>query len=112
MFSGGYTITLVEEDPEKNSSFSCPNISCGKIFTKPLKAVNLQFGPDAFYDACPYCLTKISPNDRTAVVPVEESRSCQHYLGYLCEREKKTDIPDECMICKDIVACMLSSLKK
>jgi hypothetical protein len=112
MFSGGYTITLVEENPEKNSSFTCPNISCGKIFTKPLKAVNLQLGPDALYDACPYCLTKINLNDKIAAVPIEELRSCHYHLGYLCERERKTDVPDECLICKDIIACMLSVLKK
>ena len=74
--------------------------------------MNLQLGPDALYDACPYCLTKISSNDRAAVVPIEESRSCQHHLGYLRDRDKKTDVPDECMICKDIVDCMLGSLKK
>jgi hypothetical protein len=112
MFSGEYTMTLLEENPEKNCSFTCPNISCGKTFTEPLKAINLQEDPDALFDACPYCLTKIDLNDIVVAVPVEETRPCQHHLGFLYEREKKTDFPDECMLCKDIVACMLSKVKQ
>ena len=112
MLSGGYTITLIEENPKMNEIFTCPSVSCGKIFMKPLQAVNLQLSPDILYDACPYCLTRITPNNGTAAVPIEESRSCQHHLGFLCEREKKTDVPDDCMLCKDIITCMLGNLRK
>jgi hypothetical protein len=103
---------LVEEKSEKNRGFTCPSDSCGKTFTKPLRAMNLQLGPNALYEACPYCLTKLNPNGRPEVVTVEDSRSCQHHIGYLYNHKKKTDIPDECMICKDVVACMLGTLKK
>ncbi len=32
--------------------------------------------------------------------------SCAHHFGYLSERGNKENIPDECMICQNIVKCM------
>ena len=44
--------------------------------------------------------------------PVSEAPSeCAHYLGYLSEKSSKDQIPDECMMCKDIVTCMLKKMK-
>lgn len=50
--------------------------------------------------------------------PVEEKTSvpeapseCAHYLGYLSEKASSDKIPDECMMCKDIVTCMLKKMK-
>ena len=50
--------------------------------------------------------------------PLEEKTSvseapseCAHYLGYLSEKSSKDQIPDECMMCKDIVTCMLKKMK-
>ena len=31
---------------------------------------------------------------------------CSYYLGYLGERKQKEQIPDDCLVCKDIVECM------
>ena len=52
------------------------------------------------------------------IEPVEEkpsvseaSSDCAHYLGYLSEKSSKDQIPDECMMCKDIVTCMLKKMK-
>ena len=52
------------------------------------------------------------------VVDVEEQvetpeapSECAHYLGYLSEKSSKEQIPDECMMCKDIVTCMLKKMK-
>jgi len=42
---------------------------------------------------------------------VEKKSTCQHHLGYLSEREKKQQIPDECIICKDSVECMLRNMR-
>jgi hypothetical protein len=110
---------LTEEKMEKNGSFTCPNASCGRIFSKPLKALNVQLGADAMYDCCPYCLTGIAElEEKTETVQAEkepapqEPTSCAHHLGFLCERQSKESIPDECILCKDIVACMLSNLKR
>jgi hypothetical protein len=45
--------------------------------------------------------------------PKAESPSdCLHHLGYLSERSSKEGIPDECMMCKDIVSCMLKKMKE
>ena len=120
------------------------------MFTKPLKALNLQQDTEGPYDACPYCLTKIIVNDEPTInfdepemleqetlepetldseasveaelgveeaAPVEEKvevaeapSECANYLGYLSEKSSKDQIPDECMMCKDIVTCMLKKM--
>jgi hypothetical protein len=83
------------------------------------------------YDACPCCLTEINPvNDLTVTwdepkdTEVEEEKhaeekvelhekpsECVYHIGYLSERSSKEQIPDECMMCKDIVTCMLKKMK-
>lgn len=83
------------------------------------------------YDACPYCLTEI-PIEEDLTVSFDEpketeeeekvyaeehveisekSSGCSYHLGYLSERSSKDKIPDECMMCKDIVECMLKKTK-
>ena len=42
---------------------------------------------------------------------IEGPSECAHYLGYLSEKGSSVDIPDECMMCKDIVTCMLNKMK-
>jgi hypothetical protein len=42
----------------------------------------------------------------------EAPSDCLHYLGYLSERSSKEQIPVECMMCKDIVTCMLKKMKE
>jgi hypothetical protein len=91
--------------------------------------LNLQQDSEELYDACPYCLTEISLEDDLPVlsdepkeieaekhaeerVEIREKPSgCSHHLGYLSERSSKEKIPDECMMCKDIVECMLKKMK-
>jgi hypothetical protein len=134
-------MSQIEEKTKKGSMFTCPNASCGKVFSKPLKALNLQQDPDGPFDACPYCLTEINVEDTPAVAPdepetfeeeeteaeieVEETAppaeenvditeapsECRHHIGYLSEKSSKEQIPDECMMCKDIVKCMLKKMK-
>jgi hypothetical protein len=108
---------------------TCPNPACRKTFTSPLKTLNLQQDPAQTYAACPFCLTKItevqieaSNKPRKAQVETilskekptrsrEKPSACQHHLGYLSEREKNQQIPDECIICQDIVECMLRKMR-
>jgi hypothetical protein len=108
------------------------------VFTKPLRALNLQQDTEEPYDACPYCLTEIKLDESPAafdepetfepeeaepdveeMAHVEEKvktpeapSECLHYLGYLSEKSSKEKIPDECMMCKDIVTCMLKKMKE
>ena len=102
--------------------------------------MNLQQDTEEPYDACPYCLTEITVEEEPTInyeepetmepetfeaeealvetEPLEEKTSvseapseCAHYLGYLSEKSSKDQIPDECMMCKDIVTCMLKKMK-
>jgi hypothetical protein len=49
--------------------------------------------------------------EEPAKIP-ETPSECRHYLGYLSEKSAKEQIPDECMMCKDIVSCMLKKMKE
>ncbi len=124
---------------EEAIPMTCPNRSCGKIFAKPLKAFNLQAESSGPYDACPYCLTEITRHeesiDAPVAIPVEvpqeiveeqvpevvveetvdapqQSSSCGYHLGYLSERNPKSQIPDECMTCRDMIECMLRKMRE
>lgn len=122
---------MSQNEEEQKSALTCPNNSCAKVFVKPIRALNLQAASAGPYDACPYCLTEINPDVLVAVhdelravevdekVPLEnlaevpqESPSCSYHLGYLSERESKGQIPDGCIVCKDIVECMLKKMKE
>ena len=139
-------MSQIEEKTKKGSMFTCPNASCGKVFSKPLKALNLHQDPEGPFDACPYCLTEINMEDTPATTPdkpetfeeeaveaepelevemeekappaekhveiPEAPSGCQHHIGYLSEKSSKEQIPDECMMCKDIVKCMLKKMKE
>lgn len=114
----------------------CPNTSCGNIFDKPLKALNLQNDLKPYY-ACPFCLTKVTAKNEStdfnkseelsefevnSEVPIKksvESQSvenpsnvvgCRYHFGYLGERTQKDQIPDDCIVCMNIVDCMLKKM--
>jgi len=114
----------------------CSNPSCGRVFTNPIKAENLR-SKNKVYDACPFCLTEISLEENSVTIgekkglEIKETESehadklfkqkisaespskahkCAHHLGYLSERSKKEKIPEECMICENIVKCMLKNV--
>ncbi len=42
----------------------------------------------------------------------EKPSGCHHHPGYLSERSSKEQISDECLICKDIVDCMLRKMRE
>jgi len=90
------------------------------------------------YDACPYCLTEITLEKDSEItedvqgarakveeiskptksLPIEKKPSqslskaqgCIHHFGYLSQRSKKEKIPEECMVCENIVQCMLKNV--
>jgi len=54
---------------------------------------------------------EVAPSEEKVETP-EAPSECTHYLGYLSEKPSKEQIPDECMMCKDIVTCMLKKMKQ
>jgi len=89
------------------------------------------------YDACPFCLTEITLEkssttfeekknlkrrktgseqasvdfkEKTLAESSPKVRGCVHHFGYLSKRSKKEKIPEECMICENIVQCMLKNV--
>ena len=123
-----------KEHPETRREFTCPNSACGLVFSKPLKVKNLCVKNSEIYDACPRCLTAITieegppmtearldtgltTNDNVEDVPTVEKKMesrpatrCSHRFGYLSERPRNDKIPDECVVCENIVKCMLKSI--
>lgn len=114
----------------KERSFDCPNEDCGHVFRQPLRALQIKKGGEANFYACPRCLSKITVEDDSIlpkfeeeeddtkgeikpeqVLPPEASSGCRHHLGYLGERDSKAGIPDECMLCKDLMDCMYKKVK-
>jgi hypothetical protein len=104
--------------------YTCNNISCKKVFNKPIKVLNLQ-NPKAPFMACPFCFTSIineppvkaakieSPTKKQDVENIAEEKppSCPHHFGYLSEQQRKNDYPDQCLVCKVIVKCMFTEQK-
>jgi len=115
------------------SKFTCSNSSCGLVFFKPIRVKNLCIDSEVYY-ACPRCFTaidetesvpvieprvssKVDASEETVMPDVEhkktESRTsakCTHRFGYLSERSKSEKIPDECVMCENIVKCMLKGV--
>lgn len=125
-----------KESKAENQNCTCPNPSCGKIFTNPVRVENLCSRSAKVYEACPFCLTEITLDDTSVAMEekkdskIEESEGeeekrprakmqdeslskvhgCSHHLGYLSKRSSKESIPEECMICEKIVQCMLKNV--
>ena len=114
---------------------TCQNPSCKRSFTTPLKTLNLQENPTEPYYACPFCLTKIEEATFTSQERLsngteqnnqvtealekpkapknsEKPLACKYHLGYLSERGQKDNIPDDCLLCKNIVDCMLKRMRE
>ena len=91
-------ITIKEKSSTKHS---CSNRWCGRSFNEPRIVIDVK--TQRTIKACPYCYAEL-----TQGYTVE----CVHYFGYLHEKDKGEKIPEECLVCKDTVACMLSKLQK
>jgi hypothetical protein len=114
----------LSKDEDAGKSVTCSNVSCKKIFNKPIKVLNLQ-KPKEPYGACPFCLTPINPKVEIskekkpekpaekpkATIISEKPQSCLHHLGYLSEQSRRNSFPDECLVCSVIVKCMFAEPK-
>lgn len=131
-------MSIHKKKENKDNQFTCPNPSCGRAFSNPIKAENLSL-KNGVYDACPYCLTEITVEkgilmtkekeeyalfnekkteqkmqttiERPSVEATTKPDTCAHHFGYLSQRSTKEKIPEECMMCEKIVQCMLQRVK-
>ena len=115
----------------QSQSFACSNPECGRAFANPIIVQDLSSKGESSYCACPYCLTevpteknsevkkkkqtkneeeKVQPVKKLAQQPSLKEQKCPYHFGYLSERSRKEEIPDECMICEEIVQCMLKKV--
>ena len=126
-----------KEEILDNQSHTCPNPSCRKTFINPIKAKNLCSKSAEAYEACPFCLTEIVvdkpspmtennedsnvkenkeeqlttyPKEKPLTEPSSKANVCAHHLGYLSQRSAKANIPEECIVCENIVQCMLKKI--
>ena len=52
------------------------------------------------YYACPHCESKYEQ---------EEEKSCQHWFGFLNQKDSNQSMPPECVECKKVLECMLDN---
>jgi hypothetical protein len=83
--------------------FTCVNPKCRKSFPDPIFIQNFSSEKPAFYYGCSYCL---------AETRVDQPSGCTHYFGYLSDRSKLDEIPEDCMTCEKTIECMLYELMK
>jgi len=122
----------------KSQMYKCSNPECEMVFANPIIVQDLSSKNGSSYNACPYCLTEIvieedsevekekrTMKKKRAIIkkakaqppklkPAEQlspkEHGCPYHFGYLSQRSRKEEIPEECMTCKKIVECMLKKV--
>ncbi len=126
---------MASQNVEKEAkAFVCSNPKCQTSFAAPILVEDLSSEDESPYNACPYCLSKVDETGkeektnrkRTAKAPTIEKpekkrpakettlekAGCSHYFGYLSQRPKSKEMPEECILCQKILDCMLAQLKR
>lgn len=117
----------------ENQGFTCSNPRCARDFTNPIIVQDLSSKNKASYYACPYCFAEVATKKSLEVNEEEQTQrtkstivrqtieqlkevkppqqppeiqKCPHHLGYLKQRSKDENIPEECMTCKKLLECL------
>jgi len=128
-------VTKGRDSDEEGRVFTCSNPVCGRTFSVPIKVVDLRVSDPRPSLACPHCLGRIAPdvdsrvddsstNDAKETVdnkpeqPREIGNSverpitkCAFHLGFLSERSSKEKMPEDCIVCENIIKCMLKAVR-
>jgi hypothetical protein len=48
--------------------------------------------------------------EKPPTAKIQKAEGCSHFMGYLSQRSAKEKIPEECMVCENIVQCMLKKV--
>ena len=101
----------------ESKAFVCPYFQCRKTFQRPLMLADSSKIPRETYYACPHCLSKVDvtadDEKRIHMFPVKASErnesarvvECPHHFGYLNGPPKNASIPDECLVCANLIRC-------
>jgi len=105
----------------------CSYSKCGKSLSEPIElSVAQADGSLETYYACPHCLSRVNDSgnpkkhlskasigtlkkalEETAnSLETNKSVGCAHHFGYLKARPKDSPIPDECLLCTEVMKCM------
>jgi len=112
--------------PNESRVTICPNLKCQRKIEEPILLKSLSTSQKEQYYACPHCFTKLEVDienvqpqkeeetmekEKPSVEPIEKEEKgpseCSHRFGYLAKRPKNAPIPQGCLVCSKIVACML-----
>jgi len=107
----------------ESESHMCSNPICKRSFSDTILIQNLSSDRTTSYHGCPHCLTQTEEKSRSGEEGVVQQRKaqstqqssshkCLNTFGYLGERSKGTEIPEECMMCQKLISCMLFKLQK
>jgi hypothetical protein len=58
-----------------------------------------NFDEPKIVPVCPHCLNRIEE---------KVEMGCQHWFGYLSQKEKTESVPTECVECEKVLECMLN----
>jgi hypothetical protein len=94
-----YCLTEIKLDNEPPTAFDEPETFEPEETEEPEKEAEPE-------------VEEMTPHAEEPVETPQASSECSHYLGYLSEKSSKERIPDECMMCKDIVTCMLKKMNE
>lgn len=120
--NGGFQISKSASNVLEKESFECQNPRCKKVFDTPIFIHDLS--SQTTYYGCPFCLTKTEKSyqkrdeaHQLKTPPKEakkkqEAVKCSHFYGYLSQREKGAEMPEECLTCKKMVDCMLYKIRE
>jgi hypothetical protein len=94
-------VVELEKIVDTHKSLICPNVGCRKKFQKILMLTDPSKEPRETYYACPHCFLKVE------FVPKEEKPllECPYYFGFMKTLQNKIPIPDDCLICPQLILC-------
>jgi len=78
---------MASDKATDKKEFNCSNPDCGKSFDKP-----------KIMKFCPYCYAEIREAKKSV---------CQHWFGYLGQKEDGKGVPSECSECEKTIECLL-----
>ena len=94
--------TVVKNAREVDAEgISCP--ICGKVFKIPLVTLDFAVGKNRLVRLCPYCNSALASSEEEQTT----SAGCQHWFGYLAQKETGEAVPGECIECEKATECLL-----